>query len=378
MIAPESETCDVLIVGGGPGGSSCARGLRDSGLDVLVMDKATFPRDKVCAGWITPPVVDLLDLDLDDYKREHALQPITRFRTGIIGGPAIETEYDKTVSYGIRRCEFDDYLLKRCGARTQLGSPLKTMERSENGWLINGSLQAKLIVGAGGHFCPVARRLNQANPSEKSVVLAQETEFELTPEQQSLCRVKPDTPELYFCRDLKGYGWCFLKDGFLNVGIGREGEKQLSAVRDEFTDYLDREGRVPKEILGKFKGHAYRLYGLQKRTIIDDSVLLVGDAIGMASPQSGEGIRPAIETGLIAADMIRDCQRDYSKARLGTYQEKVFDRFGEWSDHPEASFIPAAFRQFLGRRLMSTQWFTRMVLLDRWFLQQHLLPLVHG
>jgi flavin-dependent dehydrogenase len=149
-------------------------------------------------------------------------------------------------------------------------------------------------------------------------------------------------------------------------------------VRDEFTDYLDREGRVPKEILGKFKGHAYRLYGLQKRTIIDDSVLLVGDAIGMASPQSGEGIRPAIETGLIAADMIRDCQRDYSKARLGTYQEKVFDRFGEWSDHPEASFIPAAFRQFLGRRLMSTQWFTRMVLLDRWFLQQHLLPLVHG
>tara|TARA_R110002111_G_scaffold262289_1_gene337882 strand:+ start:187962 stop:189098 length:1137 start_codon:yes stop_codon:yes gene_type:complete len=378
MTGSERETCDVLIVGGGPGGSSCARGLCDSGLDVLIMDKATFPRDKVCAGWITPPVVDLLDLDLADYAREHALQPITRFRTGIIGGSAIETEYGKAVSYGIRRCEFDDYLLKRCGARTQLGVPLKTMERSEYGWLINGALQAKLVVGAGGHFCPVARGLNQAHSSEKSVVLAQETEFELTPEQQSVCRVQPDTPELYFCRDLKGYGWCFYKDGYLNIGMGREGEKQLSAVRDEFTDYLDQEGRVPKEILGKFKGHAYRLYGLQKRIIIDEGVLLVGDAIGMASPQSGEGIRPAIETGFIAADVIRSCQQDYSKARLAVYQEKLFQRFGEWSDHPETSLIPAALRQFLGRQLMSTQWFTRKVLLDRWFLQQNVLPLVRN
>lgn len=373
-----SETCDVLIVGGGPAGSSCARGLRDSGLDVLIMDKATFPRDKVCAGWITPPVIKLLDLDLADYAQERALQPITRFRTVIIGGNAIETEYGKTVSYGIRRCEFDDYLLKRCGARTQLGVPFRTMEQNENGWLINGSLQAKLVVGAGGHFCPVARWLNRDNPSEKSVVLAQETEFELTPEQQSLCRVKPDRPELYFCRDLKGYGWCFFKDGYLNVGMGREGEKQLSAVREEFTDYLDQEGRVPKEILGKFKGHAYRLYGLQKRTIIDEKLLLVGDAIGMASPQSGEGIRPSIETGLIAADVIRSCQPDYAKERLAAYQEKILHRFGEPSEHPEASLVPAALRQFLGRQFMSTQWFTRKVLLDRWFLQQHVPPLVRG
>ena len=50
-------TCDALIVGGGPAGSSCARQLRRAGLDVLIMDKQEFPRDKVCAGWITPAVV---------------------------------------------------------------------------------------------------------------------------------------------------------------------------------------------------------------------------------------------------------------------------------------------------------------------------------
>ena len=56
------ERVDVLIVGGGPAGSSCAWGLRGSGLDVLVLDAARFPRDKVCAGWITPPILAELAL----------------------------------------------------------------------------------------------------------------------------------------------------------------------------------------------------------------------------------------------------------------------------------------------------------------------------
>ena len=71
------ERCDVLIVGGGPAGSSCAWALRGSGLDVAVMDRSTFPRDKVCAGWITPPLVDALQVDLADYALGRTLQPIT-------------------------------------------------------------------------------------------------------------------------------------------------------------------------------------------------------------------------------------------------------------------------------------------------------------
>lgn len=374
----ETESCDVLIVGGGPGGSSCAWGLRESGLDVLILDKATFPRDKVCAGWITPAVAELLELDLKDYSQGHVLQPISRFRTGLIGGSTIQTEYPDTVSYGIRRCEFDAYLLQRCGARTRLGESFQSLERTEDGWLVNGSLRAKMVIGAGGHFCPVAREINDKHPGEHSVVLAQETEFQLTPEQQQVCRVQADTPELYFCRDFKGYGWCFLKGGYLNVGIGREGEKQLSTARDEFTDYLDREQRVPREILGKFKGHAYRLYGLQKRNIVDDGLLLIGDAAGLASPQSGEGIRPAIESGLLAADVLKSCQPNYQQDQLKVYQERLLARFGPWPDEPAHSILPDVFRQFLGRQLMATQWFTRKVLLDRWFLQQHLPPLVRN
>ena len=111
------DPCDVLIVGGGPAGSSCAWRLRGSGLDVAILDKAVFPRHKVCGGWITPAVLAELEIDPAEYGRGRVLQPITAFRTGSIGGPAIETLYGAPVSYGIRRCEFDDYLLRRSGAR---------------------------------------------------------------------------------------------------------------------------------------------------------------------------------------------------------------------------------------------------------------------
>ena len=60
--------CDALIVGGGPAGSTCARVLRQAGWHVIVMDRARFPRDKVCAGWVTPGVFRLLDLDPADYR----------------------------------------------------------------------------------------------------------------------------------------------------------------------------------------------------------------------------------------------------------------------------------------------------------------------
>ena len=80
------ESFDALIVGGGPAGSSCAWQLHQHGLDVMVMDKTSFPRDKVCAGLITPAVAEALQLDTGDYARQHVLQPITAFRTGLIGG----------------------------------------------------------------------------------------------------------------------------------------------------------------------------------------------------------------------------------------------------------------------------------------------------
>ena len=163
------DSCDILIAGAGPAGTSCAWKLRNSQLTTVILDKEIFPRDKVCGGWITPPVLQELEIDPAEYARRRVLQPIHGFRISIIGGREVETGYGKPISYGIRRCEFDDYLLKRCGARVLQGSPLTSLERSGEYWIVNGQFRARLVVGAGGHFCPVAR-FRGANAATKSAL----------------------------------------------------------------------------------------------------------------------------------------------------------------------------------------------------------------
>lgn len=362
------RTCDVLIVGGGPGGSACAAALHRAGLDVLVMDKARFPRDKTCAGWITPAVVAALDLDLADYAAGRVLQSITGFRVGTIDGRDVETRYGRVVSYGIRRCEFDDYLLRRSGARLCLGEAVRQIERRNGGWCINAEIETPLLVGAGGHFCPVARFLG-ADPPAAPVVAAQEVEFELDARQRGACAVQADVPELYFCRDLAGYAWCFRKGDYLNLGIGREDARRLSEHTRAFVDRLKRCGRIPADAPERYRGHAYILYGHTRREPIGSGVLLVGDAAGLADARSGEGIRTAVESGLLAAEAIVAAGGDYSAAHLAPYAAALRTRFGPpRTDGGWLRFVPAGLKRALAARLFASRWFARRVVLDRWFL----------
>jgi flavin-dependent dehydrogenase len=368
------DACDVLIVGGGPAGSACAWGLRSSGLDVAILDKQKFPRDKVCGGWITPAVLSELEIDAADYACGRLLQPISGFRTGYItpkvASGFIETDYKRTVSYGIRRREFDEYLLCRSGARLLEAGALTNLERDNGGWIVNGRTKARLLVGAGGHFCPVAK-LTGAKPTRENAVVAQEAEFEMDQRQQAGCRIRPDIPELYFCADIKGYGWCFRKDNFLNIGLGRMDQHRLSEHVAAFVRFLQAAGRITFDVPAALLGHAYLLYGVSERKVVDDGMLLIGDAAGLAYKQSGEGIRPAIESGLLAAQSIARAQGNYSRESLERYGALLRKRFGT-SGQDWASMIgerlPSAWIGALGRTLLGTRWFVRDVVIDRWFL----------
>ncbi len=363
------EHCDALIVGGGPAGSSCAWRLRQHGMDVVIMDKAVFPRDKVCAGWITPAVLETLLVDPEAYARGHVLQPISAFRTGLIDGGHVETPYSSTVSYGIRRYEFDDYLLRRSGARLRLGEPLKSLRRDSGQWIVNDAITAPIVIGAGGHFCPVARFIGAQLGAGEPAITAKEIEFRMEPAQTDACQVQEHMPELYFCRDLKGYGWCFRKGSYLNVGLGREGNHRLAEHLDRFCDFLKQRGRIPQELPDGFHGHAYLLHGHGVRQHVEEGLLLVGDSAGLAYPQSGEGIRPAVESGLMAASTILEAQGDYSCDALLPYAFRLAERFG--TEEAPGGAGPSATRQFLGRFLLHNRWFTRHVVLDRWFLHAH-------
>ena len=368
---------DVLIVGGGPAGSTLAWALRDSGLAVTILDKQIFPRDKVCAGWVTPAVMEELQINLDDYARGRTLQPITGFRVSQLGKKEVETLYhDKPVSYGIRRCEFDDYLLQRSGAERVLGQAFKSMVWLGDNWLVNDNIQARLVVGAGGHFCPVARAVGAKPGRHEQAVAAQEIEFEMTPEQARECQIDAQVPELFFTPDLVGYGWIFRKGNFLNIGLGREDKHRLSEHVQNFCQFLKQQGKIPADTPDKFHGHAYLLYPHAIREVIKDGVLLIGDAAGLAYPQSGEGIRPAVESALLAAQVVRTCDGDFQQTRLQPYYVKLVDRFGE--RQPKAGLLeklPLGLKQALAGQLMQTRWFTRHVVMDRWFLHSQQAPL---
>lgn len=368
------ESYDLLIVGGGPAGSSLAWKLRGSGLDVLIMDKSDFPRDKVCAGWVTPPVFKTLQIDPDEYGKKRILQHITGFRTSMMGGTGILNEYGKTVSYGIRRSEFDHYLLHRSGARLQLGESLKTINRHDNHWILNDSIKTPLIIGAGGHFCPVSRLINSPNGKNGPAVIAKEIEFEMDYRQEKECGIRPDIPELYFCDDLKGYGWCFRKGRYLNIGLGREDKVGISNQVESFNRLLIKQGKV-SSIPPNFKGHAYMLYPPTSRNLVDDGVMLIGDAAGLAHPKSGEGIRPAIESGLIAANVIIAAGGNYKKERLQLYPELLEKRLGSFNPGNSLALIPEALKKKISHRLMATKWFSRHIVLDRWFLNSNQGPL---
>jgi 2-polyprenyl-6-methoxyphenol hydroxylase-like FAD-dependent oxidoreductase len=100
---------------------------------------------------------------------------------------------------------------------------------------------------------------------------------------------------------------------------------------------------------------------------VGDGVLLIGDAAGLSHSQSGEGILPAIESALLAADTILAARGDYRRGSLEPYATRLAARPGSGDNLP-ASPLASALLRFIGARLLSSRWFVRHIVLDRWFL----------
>lgn len=321
---------DAIVVGGGPGGSTAAWQLARAGVQPLVLDAAVFPRVKICAGWVTPTA--LADAEIDPDKYPHTIQPFTACALGF-DGAIHRTEWRHAASYGILRREFDHHLLERAaatGADVRCGLRVQDVTVVPDGVRVTterGEFEAPVVIGAGGHRCPVARALGAISEHEE-VVVAQESETQLAPDRAEALARFLDAPELYLEPDLRGYGWYFPKGGWVNIGIGVTGggDGSLPRRRDALLTALRASGRLPADLeLAPFKGHAYVVRRQAPRRLTGARFCLVGDAAGLARDLSGEGIGPAIRSGRLAAQAVLGFLRlgasfdGYARAIVGLY-----------------------------------------------------------
>jgi len=291
------KTCDVLVVGGGPAGSTAAWKLRRGGADVLVLDKESFPRLKLCAGWITPEVVR--DLEIDPATYPHGFLTFERMHAYFKG---VHVPV-KCVQHSIRRVEFDAWLLERSGAPV-VRHTVKHIERLPGGgYEIDGEFRCRYLIGAGGTRCPVYRSLfRELNPRVaelQTVTLEHEIPYEWRDRDCHLW---------FLDRGLPGYSWYVPKaNGWLNVGIGGMAERVKRSsvdIRTHWNALIARLGRrLARGASYDPAGYSYYLRG-DVSVVRTGDAFITGDAAGLATRDMCEGIGPAVRSGLRAAEAI--------------------------------------------------------------------------
>lgn len=301
----------VIIVGGGPAGSTCSWHLKQNGIPSLILDKKSFPRHKLCAGWITPKAIKDLQIDIGEYP--HQLLTYKRLNCYFFGRRIPV----KTRQYSIRRYEFDDWLIKRANLSVT-HHQVVNIRQEGNVYIIDDQFRCKYLVGAGGTGCRVYKTFfQQSNPrTKKRLITSMEEEFDYD-YQDKECH-------LWFRENkLGGYAWYLPKGkGLLNVGIGGKfmGLKNRGeTIRHHWnllTEKLADLGLVKPRSF-KPKGHNYYLRS-KLTTVQLNNAFIIGDAAGLATIDMGEGIGPAVQSGLLAANSIITGKK-YSIASIGRF-----------------------------------------------------------
>jgi len=316
------RSVEVVIVGGGPAGSAAAQRLRAAGVGVLVLDRARFPRRKLCAGWITPQVVSDLELDVGSYP--HGFLSFDRLCCHVKG---LRVPV-RSRQHSIRRYEFDAWLLERSGAEV-IQHTVKSARREGPDYIIDETFRCRYLIGAGGTACPVRRFLSNALAPRVRQLQTMTLELEFPCDWQD-----GDCHLWFFERGLPGYSWYVPKaNRWLNVGLGamasrlNKGAQHVWQHWRHFAATLQRQFgiHIPREPTG----YSYYLRG-GHGTYRVENALLAGDSAGLATRDLCEGIGPAIRSGQRAADAIIH-GTTYDLDITGTSLGGIFSRALEWA-----------------------------------------------
>jgi len=336
VVRSAGDDADVIVVGAGPAGSSAAHHLAQLGHSVILLEKARFPRDKVCGDGLTPGAVrELIRMGVgmvpaDGWMRNKGLRVIGGGHEILLPWP----ELPSFPSYGMAkaRTALDETLARhaqRSGADLREGTAATGPLRDERSGRVTGvsvrttnpdgsrgedaELHAPVVVEAGGVAARLATAIGVTRAERRPMGVAVRTYFrsprhddEWMESQLELWDGPRERSNL-----LPGYGWIFaLGDGTVNVGLGSV-SSTARATRLDYKDLFRTWMRnapeswefTPENQVGELRSAALPM-AFNRQPLYRDGLLLVGDAGGMVSPFNGEGIEYALMSGRIAADVV--------------------------------------------------------------------------
>lgn len=327
------QSCDVLIVGGGPAGSSTAVALARQGVDVMLVDRARFPRPKPCAEYLSPEASRILDAmgALDTVESTGAAQlrgVLVRAPNGatirgeFIAGHAYTPYRERGLS--IRREVLDKVLIdsaRAAGARVHEGARVTNLAKTESGYDVDvnvdgapAQIRARLLIGADGLHSIVAKRLGLTGGARWPRRLALVTHFAGVEGIGELAEMHVERDGFVGIADV-GHGLTTVA-----MVVPARRAREIAGNKEEFlvrwlqskpqlSDRFHKATRVsPVRATGPFASQARRAWR--------DDALLVGDAADFFDPFTGEGIYAALHGGELAAAAARDALRAAGSAKI--------------------------------------------------------------
>jgi geranylgeranyl reductase family protein len=339
---------DVIVVGGGPAGAAAAERLAARGFRTVLIDRASFPRDKVCGDFVGPAALaELADLGV---ARDQAFRATSKMadlalhvdgdQLTVMGIPRV----DGLPSYGrvIPRLQLDAWILdaaRNAGATVLDGRKVTAVQQAPDAITVRGQsaagpwqLRTRLLLGADGSNSMVARTLRGGVPPRQDRIVAVRAYFDDVdgPAGQGDVCFRSDS--------FPGYYWLFpAGGGSANLGVGmlvstypqsgrnlREMLQRLIA-EDASLQYRLRGARMR----GKVLGHPLTTYN-PRLPLVGDRVMLLGDAAGLINPLNGEGIQYALHSARWAAGIAADCLASdrLDAGSLKRYQQRVHQSLG--------------------------------------------------
>jgi menaquinone-9 beta-reductase len=340
------------VVGAGPGGSSTAYHLARHGVDVLMVDKAVFPREKVCGDGLTPYGVRALQrMGVD--PTDPGFTPVRGLRTYGVDGVVIDMPWPNLRRFpalGVVRTRYDldDLLARRAeeaGARFLQGSEA-VRPLMDGTWVAGAAIRqdgheedvrARWVVAADGASSRFAMQAGVRRDEGRPMGIAARRYYRIPRRMDPVLEAFVNLPDEPTGGIMAGYGWIFpLGDGVVNVGAGLLNTfrrfKEISARRlmDSFIAMLPEEWGITEENATSLILSGPIPMGMNRQPLAVPGMLLVGDAGGLTNPFNGEGIAYAMETGELAAGLIADSLARDRPAIAHMYPVLLRERYGRY------------------------------------------------